>query len=385
MRIAYCAHVRLPSERAHGHQIAQVCDAMVQLGHDVTLFAPTRQSAIKEDYHTYYDADKAVQVKYLPSFDQHTLPIGKGFIGLWFANISLRRAFRKAISEGEFDLIYTRSAALISALIDSDSSVIFELHQLPRRNRKKFVRDCNGCKLVVCLTSIMREELLQWGVDESRLVVAGDAVDLQRFKNLPSVHEARQLLGILTNRIVVGYIGRLKTLGMDKGVSDILHSLADLKNDSQFFGLIVGGPEDDKKEYEVLAQSLGLTEQDVFFTGSVPASMVPTALAACDVLAMPFPDKPHYRKHMSPLKMFEYMAANRIILTSDLPTVRDVLSEETAVFCEPDNINSLTHALCFIVANPKDVEDRVNAANALVQDHSWQKRMDRILKVVGSS
>ena len=38
----------------------------------------------------------------------------------------------------------------------------------------------------------------------------------------------------------------------------------------------------------------------------------------------------------SPMKMFEYMAAGRAIVTSDLPVIREVLNEKNAVFCEPD-------------------------------------------------
>jgi glycosyltransferase involved in cell wall biosynthesis len=37
----------------------------------------------------------------------------------------------------------------------------------------------------------------------------------------------------------------------------------------------------------------------------------------------------------SPMKMFEYMAAGRAIVTSDLLVIREVLNEGNAVFCEP--------------------------------------------------
>lgn len=47
MRIAYCTNIRLPSERAHGHQVAAVCDALVKLGHDVTIFAPFRKTSLQ--------------------------------------------------------------------------------------------------------------------------------------------------------------------------------------------------------------------------------------------------------------------------------------------------------------------------------------------------
>ena len=378
MRIAYCTNVRLPSERAHGHQIAQVCDALVHLGHSVQIFAPVRRSVILEDYHTYYGAEKAVEISYLKSFDQNAFGIRLGLLGLLISNISLRLAYRSALrSEDQFDLLYTRTPALLSTLINSDIPVILELHQLPRRNKKAFVSHCNNCSLVICLTSAMHDELKECGVKEELLAIEGDAVDLKRFENQLSVSDAREKFGIQTGRPIVGYIGRLKTLGMDKGLKDLLKALA---SDKKYFGLIVGGPEEDRKEYERMAESLGLTVDDCKFTGSVPAADVPSALAACDILAMPFPDKPHYRKHMSPLKMFEYMAAKRIILTSDLPTIRDVLSEETAVFCEPDSSESINEALNWIIANPEEAKRRTeNAYNLVNERFTWEKRMERIL------
>ncbi len=69
MRIAYCTNVRLPSERAHGHQVAQVCDALAALGHDVTVVAPFRRNTIHADYWSYYGADRRVNLAHLGSFD----------------------------------------------------------------------------------------------------------------------------------------------------------------------------------------------------------------------------------------------------------------------------------------------------------------------------
>ena len=113
---------------------------------------------------------------------------------------------------------------------------------------------------------------------------------------------------------------------------------------------------------------------------------VPVALAACDVLAMPFPDFPHYRLHMSPLKMFEYMAAGKPIITSDLPTVRDVLSEETAVFCVPGDTASLTQALTWGAAHAAEARERGERARKLVQErYTWEKRMGRILACASSA
>ena len=379
IRIAYCTNVRLPSERAHGHQIAQVCDALVHLGHGVTLFAPCRRNLIQQNYHAYYGAERGVELRYLNAFDNNRYPMPLGLPGLYLANASLRRALRRALDTERFDLLYTRSPGLLTALLHRGTPVILELHQLPRLGRRSFVRNCNACTRVICLTSPMRDELLQWGVDASKLFVEGDAVDLRGFQRMPSTHEARTNMGFQTNRIVVGYVGRLKTLGMEKGVSDLLHALRITKAEQTFFGLVVGGPNQDKKQYEEMAKVLKLTGDDVRFTGAVPATTVPTALAACDVLVMPFPDIPHYRKYMSPLKMFEYMASGKPIITSDLPTVRDVLDEKTAFFCEPGNAHSLASRLQHLLTAKAEAAQRAARARELVTEYTWEKRMERIL------
>lgn len=379
MKIAYCTNVRLPSERAHGHQVTQVCDALIHLGHDVTIFAPFRKNVVTTDFWTYYNADPKVKLEYLGSFDPIQSPLLPGVAGLLTLNVLLRRALKSALTPDRFDMVYTRSPALLPSLLSSTLPVILELHQLPRRNKRAFIKQCNQCRIVSCLTSPMRDTLIGWGVSPECLMVAGDAVDLSRFEKPVAVSTARDHFKIQTERLVVGYIGRLKTLGMEKGVSYLLEALKDLHDSHDFFGLIVGGPEGDQKEYEAMAQKLGLSDADVAFTGEIPASDIPTALAACDIFVMPFPDLPHYRHNMSPLKMFEYMAANRPIVTSDLPTVRDVLSHDTAVFCKPGDTHSLVLALRWIKDHPAEAAERAAKAAELVKTHTWEERMKRIL------
>ena len=52
---------------------------------------------------------------------------------------------------------------------------------------------------------------------------------------------------------------------------------------------------------------------------------VPALLARADILALPNPPRPSRRTFTSPLKLFEYMAAGRAIVASDLPSIREVL------------------------------------------------------------
>ena len=108
--------------------------------------------------------------------------------------------------------------------------------------------------------------------------------------------------------------------------------------------------------------------------------LVPSAISACDIATMPFPDLPHYRHCMSPLKMFEYMAVGRPILASDLPTIRDVLSEETAWFYTPSDVDDFLRLCREIADHPHRASDRAHRARMLVESHTWNVRMKRILE-----
>lgn len=383
MRIAYCTNVRLPSERAHGRQVAHVCRALWQLGHQVDVFAPYRENVIEQDFWTYERLPTDIALTYVGDTD-YIKTAWPGALKLWLMNSMLRTEMPNMLKEHEPDLLYTRSPALLPALLKTGIPTVLELHQLPRFARHLFVEECNACARVACLTSPMRDELVRWGVKPERLIVEGDAVDLSRFENLPSPPKARAKWNLKTDRTVVGYVGRLTTLGKEKGVSTVLQALAAMRHEKRFFGFIVGGPEEDKLRYQKQAAKLGLTDDDVLFAGEIQAADVPASLSACDILAMPFPDLPHYRTHMSPLKMFEYMAANRPMITSDLPTVRDVLSEETAVFCRPGDTASFVEALRWIADHPEEARMRSANAAALVKRHTWQERMRRVLDGVPS-
>jgi glycosyltransferase involved in cell wall biosynthesis len=380
MRIAYCTNVRLPSERAHGHQVAEVANALATLGHEVTILAPFRKNVVGADFWTYESVPKTIKLEYIGKFDpiaSHFLP---GVLGLWWMNAVVRSGIRRFVRHSSFDLAYTRSPSLLPALLGTGVPTILELHQLPRFGRAKFVALCNRCRLIVPLTQAMASALRTWGVEDSQIMVEGDAVNLKKYASLPSRNIARQSFNFRTDRMVVGYVGRLRTLGMEKGVETILRSVA---QDKRFCAFIVGGPSTDLAGYRALASSLGLTDHDCFFTGEVPASQVPSALAACDILAMPFPDLPHYRLHMSPLKMFEYMASGRPIVTSDLPTIRDVLSEETAVFCKPGDVVSFNEALAWVIDDHAgEAIRRAAQARSMVERYTWEERMGRILKRV---
>ena len=78
-------------------------------------------------------------------------------------------------------------------------------------------------------------------------------------------------------------------------------------------------------------------------TGFIENSKLPLYQAACDILLMPYENAiagssgGNSVDICSPMKMFEYMAVGRAIISSDLPVIHEVLDNETAFFCPPED------------------------------------------------
>jgi len=226
----------------------------------------------------------------------------------------------------------------------------------------------------------MRDELVAWGVDSARVTVEGDGVDLRRFEHMPPSAEARGTWHLPADRKIAVYVGSLVTRGtIEKGVQELLASLAILKQEQMVFGWIVGGPRDQVDRYRAMARHLGLGDADVRFEGPIQNARIPSILSAADVCVYPAPASRHsfFQRDTSPLKVFEYLASGRPTVCADLPPLRGVIDPALVHFCPPGNATALAASIREALHHPKMNEEK---RAALLAHTSWDARMRRILQ-----
>lgn len=385
MRIAYCTNVRLPNERAHGHQIARVTDAMALLGHSVEIFAPFRKNPIEQDFESYYGIRHIIPVHYLGSFDGIAAWWMPGVVGLKITTALYASALKMELGKRkiEFDILYTRTSEILPAIISIGLPFILELHRIPRRNQKRFVKLARKANLIVALTSPMRAALLELGINDVPIIVEGDGVDLSVFTDLPSRAECRALFSLPQETQIIGYTGQLESMGLSKGIPELLAALLSLERRGlEFHAVIAGGPEEVKDRFVAnLPEEL---VSHVTFLGYISHQRIPTLLTACDVLVYPSPksNHPFYIRDTSPLKIFEYMAAKRPVVSADLPPVRDILSDKIAYLCLPGDGEALAESIRSALIHKEETQDKVQTAYGEVMKYMWDKRMERVLKSV---
>ena len=132
--------------------------------------------------------------------------------------------------------------------------------------------------------------------------------------------------------------------------------------------------------YLKLAYGMGVPERRLKFIDRVAHVDVPYWIRAFDIAVAPFPTNEHYAYFMSPLKLFEYMAAGVPIVTSDLPSIREVLAHgENAWLVEPGNEEALAQGIIRVLQDAVLSTKLATNARQAVDRFTWERRARAIL------
>ena len=142
-----------------------------------------------------------------------------------------------------------------------------------------------------------------------------------------------------------------------------------------FLFVFVGGTKEDIEEFKVKCSNV----RNVRIVGHRPYQEIPYWLKSADVLVLPNSGKEEISRHWtSPMKMFEYMAAGRPIVASNLPSIREILNEENAILVEPDNPEALAWGVKEALQNSQ-LSDKISTrAFEEVKKYTWQERAKKI-------
>jgi glycosyltransferase involved in cell wall biosynthesis len=362
MKIVCISAAQIPSDTANSIQVMKVCQAFMQLGHDVMLLVPgNQQSNINQNQLIkHYGLKKLCPIQWLPLRNRRLFP--------W-------KAAWRAHKLGA-DLIYSwpfQSAAL-GLLVGIPS--MLELHDFPAGHFGplwlRLFLIFPGRKRLLPITEALRRALR---LPEKDTVVAPDGVDLERYASLPEPEPARRILGLPAAPTVLCtghlYAGR--------GV-DLFLSLA-VKFPQASFVWVGGRPAEVETWKERAARLANVT-----FTGFVPNERIPLYQSAADVLLMPYQrtvatsSGGNTAEIASPMKMFEYMAAGRAILSSDLPVLHEVLDETMAIFCPLEDARAWESALGGLLGDESRQKVLGKCARIAAEQYSWVRRAQRVLE-----
>jgi len=386
MIIHYITNARIPTEKAHGYQIIKMCESFASLKHSVTLVVPSRinsKELKKTDPYDYYESEKNFIIKKIPIPDLIWLAAGLPEKIQYLA--FLKYSFIFALASILYcilhkpDLIITRDNR-VAYVLSFFYKVIYESHLFPRTWIERYFEKHAYTRAAgyITITRNLKNIYFQHGFTCDKFMVLADGVDLNKFDSKMTKEDARKKIGLPDDSKIIGYMGRFQTLDEEKGIKELIKSIA-LLHDLKVRAVFVGGPMHLVPEYIKLIEQEGMAKDLFIFIDHVSHREVPLYLKAFDCCAMPFPWTEHYAYFMSPLKMFEYMASKRPLVATRLPSVEEILHEDMAALTEPGDVKELSAALKKILTDENYAVSIAENAFKEVKKYTWFIRAQKII------
>jgi glycosyltransferase involved in cell wall biosynthesis len=236
--------------------------------------------------------------------------------------------------------------------------------------------------LVVTVSRVLRDELLERGVPEGRVVWYPNCVDERIFDparfDESDRRELRARHEIPDNAVVVTFVG---TFGRWHGAEVLARAIARLaESDGSWLDahrvhfLLVG----DGLRMTEVQRILGDVQRGglVTLAGLVPQSEGPRYLAISDVAVSPHvPNEDGKPFFGSPTKLFEYMAMGKATLASALDQIGDVLTPAVSALAPPSDPPRPDEQRLAVVAEPGSVEELVSGLRFLVERADWRRTL----------
>ncbi len=142
---------------------------------------------------------------------------------------------------------------------------------------------------------------------------------------------------------------------------------------------VVGGKKSDIDFWAEDCKSLN----NIYFHGFIKPEKTYQYRNLCDILLAPYQTNEEGNRnseYMSPIKIFEYMASKKAIICSDLPAIRETVTEREAVFVDNKNFYEWEKALAQLAINSKKREDLANNAyHCCINNFTYKSRCTKIL------
>lgn len=370
MKVLYIANARLPTDNAHGVQIIKTAEALAKAGATVTLVHSWRFNWMKEDIYEHYRAERNFKIITLPSLDLSRL----GRFGFWIQMLSFSLfVFFYALTH-QFDVVYSRDEVPLFFASLIARRAYWESHT--GRDNPLVRRVLRRIKGLVVITEGLRDFYIGKGFPGEHILVAADAVALEDFAIPQSREESRARLGLPLDQKIALCISN-KILSVEKGVITLCAASAFLPDDIRV--VVIGGE----------PEEIALLKKDaprVSFLGWRPYAELADNQVAGDVLVLPNSAKSEVSaKFTSPLKLFTYMASGVPIVSSDLPSAREVLDEISAFFFTPDDPHALAQTIIHALNHPYESAEKARAAREKAEHYTWDARARSILNVIASN
>jgi len=233
---------------------------------------------------------------------------------------------------------------------------------------------------VVAVSEPLAELVAGCGVEKQKIRVVPNGVRIEAFASPDMSVIPEKIRDRLGQTMVIGYCG---TFTENHEVSTVVSGMAQALSAVPNLQLLLIGK--GREDQAIRGQVNKLQIQDnVIFAGKVPHDHIPAYSQLCDIMANPMQQVYDEGFVGVPIKMFEYMAAKRPIISTDMPNLRQLL-DESAIFVSPASAEGWRDAIIRLATDEGLRRKKGEEAFARLKEcrYTWEENARKIFEFCG--
>jgi glycosyltransferase involved in cell wall biosynthesis len=373
MKIAYINKTRWLSNMPSTVFSALNAYAFAENGHNSTIIFKDARNNGETTFEEFFD------LPMLPNFALRTFDDRRLFAKAneFFYSNALRWILRENPS---FDIVITRdpgSLPQVARLRKHGIKIFYQAHNfyldlernkdVKRINAEKYSR--NERRFLPKFDGIL-------ALNRPQKELYEEFVNVPVMDGKPGLERIHKPIDNFDNKVVV-YSGSFQ---LQKGVSVLMEAFALCQTPDAKFVLAGGRSEEEIAPIRNLARKLQI-ENRITITGWMNYAQLEQHLAKATVGIIPLVDNFYNRYLTAPTKLFDYLAFGIPVIASDLPSIRDFVSDSDALaFVPPERPEALAWEIDNILNNRKVYEELSNNSHHLARSYLWKNRANAMIE-----
>lgn len=232
-------------------------------------------------------------------------------------------------------------------------------------------------KIVAVSQNMVKEINKRYKIGEEKIIVISKGANIDLFKPM-EIKGAKTKLGLSLQEQYVCFVGQFFSW---QGLDFLIKSAPLILEECPSACFLTIGDGEMKEELIALTKKLDIADRFIF-TGIVPYERIPLYINASDVCVAPFIKERNERTGISPLKIYEYAACGKAVVTSRLSDLEFAEENNIGILVEPENPQALAEAIIKLLKD-KELREKIgkNGRDYVIKNHSWEKVAREAMKV----
>lgn len=381
METAYFAfNEKFPAPHAGYVHVNEITKNIAKCGLRVTAYVKSSEKSLSSDKKENNRTIKHVKFPFMSKTDILT--------DLFHFPSSYRKVSKDI---GKYDLIHERFSPLniwslyilrdieVPYILEVNSPLVEEIKNRLLESLAREIRELQFEKSDAIITQTNTLKKILSNFTDTPILVVPNGVDVRKFTPSKFSEKVRKKYGGY-DEFLITFVGAFKGWHGVNRIPKIAKEVLDKHSNAKFL-LVGGGP-----MYEDVERLSWKLQNRIVLTGPVKNEKIPGILASSDILIAPF-DASGYKIlekfgfWWCPVKLFEYMASGRPIVSYDFEEVRNIV-DGAGLLAQPGNQEEFIENLCTLIED-EGLRKRLGkkGRKMAVEKHDWSDRSRKIIEI----